>query len=117
METIMNRPINDSILKVIKDTLEESKDIKILNIFVEDNDVYGIYLNSLENSGYIIRESTKTDGRIKIVKLTTKGEELRKNMKKLIEANEDKITSILSVEEKEMLEKTLKKIREKMEEE
>ena len=74
-------------------------------------------LNSLENSGYIIRESSKTDGRIKIVKLTAKGEELRKNMKKLIEANEDKITSILSVEEKEMLDKTLKKIREKMEEE
>lgn len=46
----MNRPINNSVLKVIKDTLEESKQITILNIFVEDNDVYGIYLNSLEHS-------------------------------------------------------------------
>lgn len=50
MEITTNRPINDSILEVIKDTLEESKGIKILNIFVEDNDVYGIYVNSLQDS-------------------------------------------------------------------
>lgn len=74
-------------------------------------------LNSLENSGYIIRESSPIDKRKKILKLTEKGDELRKKMKKLIEDNEDKITSILSIEEKEMLERALKKIREKMEEE
>lgn len=51
MEIITNKhTINDTILNVIKDTLEESKNIKVVNIFVEDDDVYGIYLNSLEHS-------------------------------------------------------------------
>lgn len=51
MEIITSKhTINDTILNVIKDTLEESKNIKVVNIFVEDDDVYGIYLNSLEHS-------------------------------------------------------------------
>ena len=50
MEITTNRKLDNNILTVIKDTLEDSKQITILNIFIEDDDVYGVYLNSLEHS-------------------------------------------------------------------
>ena len=49
MEITTNRKLDNNILTVIKDTLEESKQITVLNIFIEDDDVYGVYLNSLEH--------------------------------------------------------------------
>ena len=50
MEITTNRKLDNNILTVIKDTLEESKQITVLNIFIEDDDVYGVYLNPLEHS-------------------------------------------------------------------
>lgn len=50
MEITTNRPLDENILKVMKNTIEDTKNIQVLNIFINDNDVYGVYLNSLQHS-------------------------------------------------------------------
>lgn len=44
MEITTNRPITEDILTIIKDSFEEQKGIKVLSLFVKDNDAVGIYI-------------------------------------------------------------------------
>lgn len=44
-----NRPIDDETLQVIKETLEEQNNIKVLSIYEKNNNICGIFLHSLHN--------------------------------------------------------------------
>lgn len=44
-----NRPIDDETLKVVKQTLEEQNNIKILSIYEKEGNICGIFIHSLHN--------------------------------------------------------------------
>lgn len=44
-----NRPIDDEILQIAKQTLEEQNNIRILSIYEKDGNVCGIFIHSLHN--------------------------------------------------------------------
>ena len=44
-----NRPIDDETLKVVKQTLEEQNNIKVLSIYEKEGNICGIFIHSLHN--------------------------------------------------------------------
>lgn len=51
MKTIKaeSRPLDNATLQVICDTIEQTKNVKVLSCYVEHNDVYGVYINDAHN--------------------------------------------------------------------
>lgn len=50
MGTTTNRPITKTTLNIVKESFEEQKGIKILSLYEKDNDIYGVYINPLQES-------------------------------------------------------------------
>lgn len=67
MEITTNKPLNLHTLQIIKDGFEEQKNVIVLSLYAENNDVYGIYLNPLSQLLSFIEQplysmSTDIDG-------------------------------------------------------
>ena len=67
-------------------------------------------LNLMEKNGIIMRESVKSDNRLKRISLTQKGYEYFEIFKKHIEETENEIESVLTDEEKAVFSKIIEKL-------
>lgn len=59
MEITTNKNINDETLQIIKESFEEQKDIRIVHIYADKENVYGIYINNPYISLSFIHEPLK----------------------------------------------------------
>ena len=89
----------------------------IENAFNMKKSTVSDHLNSLENLGYIVRIVDQNDSRKKIVQLTSKGEELDRNIKNKFMQNERYLSSLFTKEELDVLNDALIKVKKKLKEE
>lgn len=50
MEITTNKKVDKTILRIVKESFEKQKNIRILSLYVKDNDIYGIYVNGPNES-------------------------------------------------------------------
>ena len=77
------------------------KDIE--NFFHISNPTVTGLLNRLEAKGFITRETSEDDKRVRTIKATTKSKAMREKMKRTIQANESQLVQGFTKEEKDML--------------
>ena len=91
------------------------KDIE--NFFHISNPTVTGLLNRLESKGYIVREISNEDKRVRTIKATTEAKAIQEKMKRMIQMNEKKVVNGFSDEEKETFYELLEKAAKNLEKE
>ncbi len=50
MAITTNKKVDETTLRIVKESFEEQKNVYVLSIYEKDNDIYGIYINNLYDS-------------------------------------------------------------------
>lgn len=91
------------------------KDIE--NFFHISNPTVTGLLNRLEAKGFITRESSEKDKRVKAIKITTKAKAVQEKIKRIIKMNERVLVKGFTEEEQKTLYQLLERVNNNLEEE
>ncbi len=119
-ENLSKHSINVSQLRILGYLRAHEKEGKVFQKDLEE--AFGVrrssvtsILQNMEKSGYLIREGTPEDARVKAVRLTEKGEELDASLIRYIHSLEEEMLQGITPEEKELLAGALMKMLENLE--
>jgi DNA-binding MarR family transcriptional regulator len=113
-ENLSKHGINIAQLRILA-YLARNKEKRIVQRDLEED--FGIrrssvtsILQNMEKNGYLIRENSPEDARVKIVKLTAKGEELDEDLRKYIHLLEKELLQGVTPQEQKTLESVFLKM-------